>query len=300
MSEFESFVHLKDTVAAIDELTYDSLWVGDHIAFTSPVLDPMTQLAQAAALSSKLLVGTGIYLLPLRAAAVAAKQTSTLDHLSEGRFIFGVGVGGEFPGEFAACGVPVTQRGARLEEGINVVRALWRGEPCSFNGRFNQFEDVQMQPGTYLPGGPPIWCGGRSAAALERIGRIANGWMSYVVTPEQYRDGLARIAEGATGVGRCLGEMGTSHLLFARMSDSREQALDDAAAILSKRYAMDFRRPADRYAALGTPADMLAFMRQFHDVGVRHFILNFLGTPAEQTAQAEQFAVEVLPALREF
>ena len=89
--------------------------------------------------------------------------------------------------------------------------------------------------------------------------------------------------------------MGTSHLLFARMSESREQALDDAAAILSKRYAMDFRLPADRYAALGTPADMLAFMRQFHDVGVRHFILNFLGTPAEQTAQAEQFAVEFCP-----
>jgi probable F420-dependent oxidoreductase len=299
MSSFESYDHLATTVCALDALHYDSLWVGDHIAFTSPVLDPIAQLAQAAALSDRLTVGTAIYLLPLRAAAIAAKQSSSLDHLSRGRFVFGVGVGGEFPNEFDACGVPVKERGARLEEGIEVVRTLWHGEPCSFEGRFSSFSDVQMQPAAYTENGPPIWCGGRSEAALARIGRAANGWIAYVVTPEQYRQGLATIAQGAASIGRRLTEMGTSHLLFVRMGASRAQALDDATEILSKRYAMDFRRAAERYCALGTPAEVLQHVQSFYDVGVRHFILEFLGSPTEQAAQLEQFAAEVLPAIRE-
>ena len=81
-----------------------NVWVGDHIAFTSPIPDPFVQLAQVAAYSDTLKVGTSIFVLPLRPAAAAAKEAVTLAHMSEGRFIFGVGVGGEFPGEFQACG----------------------------------------------------------------------------------------------------------------------------------------------------------------------------------------------------
>jgi len=298
MAGFVSHGHLVDTVGLLDHSEFDSLWVGDHIAFTSPIFDPLLQLAQAAALSPRLKVGTAIYLLPLRPPAIAAKQAASLDHLTEGRFVFGLGVGGEFPSEFEACGVPVGKRGARLAEGIDVMRMLWRGEPCSYEGEFTSFKDVHMQPGTLTAGGPSIWCGGRSKSALSRIGRMADGWISYVVTPEQYSEGLDTIVKGAADVGRQLSSLGTAHLQFVRFGDSREQALDDASSILSKRYAMDFRRAAERYCALGTPDEVLAYLKPFYTAGVRTFILDFLGSAEEQAAQLERFAADVLPALR--
>ena len=94
-------------VRLVDDCGYDSLWVGDHIAFAVAIFDPLLQLAQAAVVSRRLKLGTNVYLVPLRHPVPIAKQAATLDHLSEGRLIFGVGVGGEFPTEFEACGVPL-------------------------------------------------------------------------------------------------------------------------------------------------------------------------------------------------
>ena len=123
---------IRETVALAEGLDLDSLWCGEHVAYTSPVLDPFVRLSYAAALSERLTLGTCVYLVPLRPAAAIAKQVASIDHLSGGRFVFGAGVGGEFPGEFDACGVDVRERGARLDEAIDVVRALWTGEPVSF------------------------------------------------------------------------------------------------------------------------------------------------------------------------
>src|SRR5689334_1618777 len=101
-------------VQLVDSCGYDSLWVGDHISFAVEILDPLLQLAQAAVVSRRLTLGTNVYLLPLRHPGPVAKQVSSLDHLCEGRLIFGVGIGGEFPQEFAVSGVPLTERGGRL------------------------------------------------------------------------------------------------------------------------------------------------------------------------------------------
>lgn len=281
----------------LDELEFDSIWVGDHIAFTTPILDPFLQLAQVAAYSNRLTVGTGVYLLPMRHPTPVAKQAASLDHLSGGRFIFGVGVGGEFPAEYAACGVPRAERGARLSESIAVIRKLWSGEPVSHEGRFFAFPEVHMQPAPVQPGGPPIWCGGRSDAALRRAGKLADGWISYVVTPQMYRDGLAKIAQAAADAKRDLTEFGTAHLLFTLIDDSYEAALDKASALLSQRYAMDFRAAAKKYAALGRPEDVAAKIAEFHDAGVRHLNLDLLGTPAERDVQLRRFAAEIRPLL---
>jgi alkanesulfonate monooxygenase SsuD/methylene tetrahydromethanopterin reductase-like flavin-dependent oxidoreductase (luciferase family) len=144
-------------VRLVDDCGYDSLWVGDHIAFAVAIFDPLLQLAQAAVVSRRLKLGTNVYLVPLRHPVPIAKQAATLDHLSEGRLIFGVGVGGEFPKEFEACGVPLGERGARLTAAIPLLRQLWSGEPVSYGGRyFGGFAEVLMQPPARQPGGPPI------------------------------------------------------------------------------------------------------------------------------------------------
>jgi probable F420-dependent oxidoreductase len=285
-------------VRLVDDCGYDSLWVGDHIAFAVSILDPLLQLAQAAVVSRRLLLGTNVYLLPLRHPVPVAKQVATLDHLCEGRLILGVGVGGEFPKEYEVCGVPLAERGARLTAAIPLLRELWSGAPVTYDGRyFGAFSEVAMQPPALQPGGPPIWCGGRADAALARAGRLADGWISYVVTPETYRAALAKIAAAADAAGRRLERFGTGHLLFTRLDGSYERALDAAASSLSRRYAMDFRRAAERYAALGRPEQIADRIRAFYEAGARHIVLDLIGPYEERPQQIEGFARDVLPLL---
>ena len=291
---------LVELVELVDRSGYDSLWVGDHISFAVPVLDPLLQLAQAAMVSRRLTLGTSVYLLPLRHPAPVAKQVSTLDHLTEGRLIFGVGVGGEFAKEYEVCGVPRNERGARLSEGIRLLRRFWSGESVSHDGRFyGGFTDVPMRPPSRQNGGPPIWSAGRTDAALRRTGRLADGWLSYVVTPDMYRSGLAKIDAAAHAAGRNGGKFGTGHLLFARIDDTCDAALDAATETLSVRYAMDFRKAAQRYCALGRPEQVAERIREFHAAGMRHVILDLLGPYEQRKDQISRFATEAMPLLKD-
>jgi alkanesulfonate monooxygenase SsuD/methylene tetrahydromethanopterin reductase-like flavin-dependent oxidoreductase (luciferase family) len=281
-----------------DRLGYESLWTGDHIAFAVPMLDPLLQLAQVAAVNDRLLFGTGVYLMPLRHATTVAKLVATFDHLCEGRFIFGVGVGGEFPNEYAACGVPVNERGARLTDGIRTIRKLWTGQKVSnVESKFYPFKDVQMLPRPVQAGGPPIWTGGRNKAALKRCGELADGWMSYVVTPEMYRDGLQQIAAAASAAKRDVKKFASSHLVFMRIDDTYEKAFEVASTALSTRYAMDFRPATKKYAVIGTAADCAQRIADFHAAGVRHFVVDATGPIEDRNAQLERFAKEVRPLL---
>jgi len=287
-------------VELVDRCGYDSLWVGDHISFPVPIFDPMLQLAQAAVVSRRLTLGTSVLLLPLRHPTPVAKQVTTLDHLTEGRLILGVGVGGEFPREYAACDVPHNERGARLAEGVQVLRKFFSGEPVSHHGRFyGPFEDVPMRPPPRQPGGPPIWFAGRKEAALRRIGRLGDGYLAYVITPDMYREALETIATAASDAGRNPEPFGTGHLLFTRLDNTYEMALDRATETLSVRYAMDFRKAAARYCALGTPVQVAERIREFHAAGVRHVVLDLLGPYEERRRQIEWFATGALPLLRD-
>ncbi len=281
----------------IDQLGFDAVWAGDHVAFAGPILDPLMQLAQAAALSERLMIGTSVYLLPLRHPAAVAKQAASLDVLSEGRLIFGVGVGGEFPIEFALCGVPVEERGARLSEGIAVLRKLWSGAPVSHDGRFYPFPEVMIEPAPIQPGGPKIWCGGRSEAALRRAGRLADGWISYAITEDRFRQSLETIATAAEAAGRSMAAFDAGHLLFIRLGETREQALDFASDFLSVRYSMDFRRPAERYCALGTAEEVATTIRAFYAAGARHLVCDVLAHQADKEAEVARFGEQVLPLL---
>jgi probable F420-dependent oxidoreductase len=288
---------VRKTAGLAEECGYDSVWVGDHVAWPLPIGDPLLQLAQLAAVSDRLLLGTAVYLLPLRHPTLVAKQIATLDRMCGGRLVFGVGIGGEFPTEYAACGVPLRERGARLSEAIPLLRRLWSGETIEHPGPHYPLPPVRLLPKPLQEGGPPIWCGGRSPAALDRIARMGDGWVSYAVTPDRYRQGLERIAKGASEAGRRLTRFGTGHLLFVRIDRDRETALDVAADHLSRRYAMDFRDAAGRYAAIGRPEEVAEQVSAFRDAGLRDLILDMVGPQEEQTQQVERFGREVRPLL---
>ena len=285
-------------VGQIDRCGYDSVWVADHIWYPAAILDPLLQLAQAAVVSRRLLLGVDVYLLPLRHPVPVAKQVATLDHLSEGRLIFGVGLGGEFPREYEACGVPVNQRGPRLSEGVPLLRRLMAGGEVTHDGRYyGKFGPIALQPPARQTGGPPIWFGGRADPALARAGRLADGWMSYVVSPETFGNSLAKIAAAAEKAGRAITRFGTGHLLFTRLDDTYEKALEAAVTTLSRRYGSDMRRAAERYAALGRPAEVAEKIRAFHAAGVRHLAIDLLGPYEERPQHIDRFAAEVLPLL---
>ncbi|MDH3686976.1 MAG: LLM class flavin-dependent oxidoreductase [Myxococcales bacterium] len=297
ITSFDTAEAARETAQFAEARGYDSIWVGDHVSFPMPTHDPLLLIAQAAAASTRLRFGTGVYLLPLRHPVLVAKQVTTLDHLCGGRFCFGVGIGGEFPGEYASCGIPVEERGARLSEAIPLLKRLFSGDTVTHEGRFFPIPETRLLPVPRQTGGPPIWCGGRSAPALQRMGRMADGWISYVVTPKRFREGLDAIARAAEVAQREIDRFGTGHLLFARVDTDFASALDAASEHLSQRYAMDFRDATRRYAALGRPEDVAERIGEFREAGVRHIVLDCVGPWEDRVSQLERFASEVMPLL---
>lgn len=278
-----------------EALGFDSLWVGDHVSFHVPIADSLTLLAFAAGATERIALGTAVYLVPLRHPTLVAKQTATLDRLAGGRLVLGVGVGGEFPPEWDAVGVPVSERGARIDEAIPLIRRLWREDRVTHQGRHFRFGPVTLAPKPLQDGGPPIWVGGRAPAAMRRAGRVGDGYISHMCSADMYRDHLAAIAASAREAGRAGAEFTPAAFLFTFLEDRFEDAHAKAAKLLGMIYARDFSEASKKYCLLGRPADCLEQLRAFARAGCRHFILAPLSDPA---AFAERVAAEMLPGIR--
>jgi alkanesulfonate monooxygenase SsuD/methylene tetrahydromethanopterin reductase-like flavin-dependent oxidoreductase (luciferase family) len=247
-----------------------------------------------------------VYLVPLRHPTLVAKITSTLDRLAGGRLVLGVGVGGEFPPEFEAVGVPLAERGSRADESIPLLRRLWTEDRVAHAGRHFRFGPVTLAPkpigtgglspiGTGGSGAPPIWVGGRAPAAMRRAGRLGDGYISHMASAEHYRSNLARIAEAALEAKRGTVAFTPAAFLFTFLEDRFEEAHAKAAKLLSMVYARDFTEAAKKYCLLGRPSDCLEQMRAFARAGCRHFILAPL---SDAEAFAERAGAEILPELR--
>lgn len=165
-----------------------------------PMPDPLEVLAHLAATTERLRLGTCVIVAPLHSPAVLAKRAATLDLLSGGRFLLGLGIGWQ-PEEYAAVGAAFDRRGERLEECIGAMRALWSDHPATFEGRTVSFRDVHL---TLSPTGGrvPIVLGGNSEPAIRRAGRIADGWFPYTIGPDDFARGADLLRESAAAAGR--------------------------------------------------------------------------------------------------
>jgi probable F420-dependent oxidoreductase len=186
-----------------EELGFESVWAAEHLVFptkfesrypytesgappinpATPLLDPLLVLAQVAAVTSRIRLGTNIYLLPLRHPLVTARLAVTLDVLSGGRFSFGVGLGW-LAEEFAAAGIDFERRGALTREAVRALRVLWTEDEPEFHGRAFSFGPVKFEPKPVQKPHPPILVGGESDAALKRAAEIGDGWYGVRHTPE--------------------------------------------------------------------------------------------------------------------
>jgi probable F420-dependent oxidoreductase len=165
-----------------------------------PMADPLEILAFLSARSRHLLLGTSVIVAPLHPAVVLAKRAATLAGLSGGRLLLGLGIGWQRE-EYAAVGVPYADRGRRLEETVLAMRELWAHRPATFAGRHVTFDQVHLVPPP--PGDRvPIVLGGNAPAAIDRCGRLADGWYPHAISPEDFAAGAARLHEAAVAAGR--------------------------------------------------------------------------------------------------
>jgi len=189
---------------AAEELGFESLWTGEHVVLPEPrqapspaepdfpMLHPSTGLAFLAGVTERIRLGTGIILIAQRHPVVLAKEMASLDVVSRGRLMLGIGAG-YLHQEFSALGIPFDERGARTDEAIDVLRALWNQPHPSFRGRFTAFSNIQAQPRPVQAGGPPIVVGGTSTAALRRAVLKAQGWYGFAMDVAQTAAVVARL-----------------------------------------------------------------------------------------------------------
>jgi probable F420-dependent oxidoreductase len=203
-----------------EALGYHSIWVSDHVVLAQTVesvypydaqgrwplpahtnwLDPFLALAWAAAVAPSVKLGTSVMVAPLRNPLLLAKQLASLDYLSGGRVIWGIGAGW-MKEEFELIGVDFEQRGPRTVEMIALMRAMWTGETVNFEGKFFQVANCQMHPKPVQPTIPIVW-GGHSDVALKRVARLGDGWHPTQITMEQLTAGVAKLGQFCLEAGR--------------------------------------------------------------------------------------------------
>jgi len=281
-----------------EDAGYDGVATGEHLFFHGPVANGFITLAAAAGATSRIRLLSSLTVLPLYPAALAAKLATTLDQVSGGRFDLGVGVGGEHPPEFVAAGAEVTERGARADEALELLRALWAGGPVDFEGRFTRVPGLALDPGPVQPGGPPIWLGGRRPAAIRRAGRFGDVWMPYMYTPEQVARSLAEVREAAEAAGRDPASVRGAVFCWGGVGEDAARSRQDVVDTVSAVYQQDFSALADRYLLHGDPGRVTARAREYADAGAETLVFSPVGEGTARTAVVDLFTSAVLPALR--
>src|SRR5262249_43256486 len=233
----------------------------DHVAFHHPLLDVTVALATFAAVTQRIRIGAGVLLLPLREPALVPREFASLDYVSGGRVILGVGVGAGHPADFEAVGVPIRERGKRTDESMRALRGLF----------------AQEAPAPAQPNGPPLWVGGRSDAAIRRARHLGDGWMPLWISPERYAEGLARVGRERTA----------AVVLPALVGGTTEEA----RVYLSHRYGTEFSTHAvERYCIVGSEAQCAERVAEYVAAGAEHVVFHPSVDHAGLEEQVERLA----------
>jgi alkanesulfonate monooxygenase SsuD/methylene tetrahydromethanopterin reductase-like flavin-dependent oxidoreductase (luciferase family) len=256
-----------------EELGFAALWAGDHLASPAPGLDAPAALTVAGAVTQRIGLGFSVMLLGLRAPAWAAKQLQTIDHLAgPGRLRLGVGVGGEFPEEFQAAGISVRERGARLDDALDVLPDLLRGKPVDHVGRALSVRSPALGPAVGAL--PPVYVGGRGAPSLRRAARVGDAWLPMWLTPAKIAERSAQLAEMALEHDRPAPR--TALLVLIRIDEDREGARTVADAHLRGQYRMGLDK-VEHWTVLDSIDGAVETLSAYRAVGVSEILMLTLG-----------------------
>jgi probable F420-dependent oxidoreductase len=247
-----------------DRLGIASLWVSDHVIFPrtatgsypggrfphppdKPYLEPVVTLAAAAVCTTRARLGASVFILGHRHPVVMAKMLTSIDALSNGRLICGVGVGW-WKEELEILGVPFNRRGRQADEILKIFTTLWSDAHPSFEGEFFRFRDIGFAPKPVQKPRPPIWVGGDSPGAFRRVVTLADGWHATSKTPAEVREALPRLRAAADKVGRAFDtiELSLRYALRDDLLGKGTQAVVDALVEYKRlglsHIVLDFRR----------------------------------------------------------
>jgi probable F420-dependent oxidoreductase len=276
----------------VEELGYESVWAQEQILGSAGSLEPVTLLAHAAALTRRVRLGVAVLLTPLRNPVQLAKALATVDQLSGGRLIVGVGLGGR-PQIYPAFGLSAERRVRRFVEGLEVMKRLWQEERVTFGGEFWKLENVPMAPKPIQKPHPPIWFGARHPDALRRAVAHGDGFIG------AGSSSTADFAQQVAHVRRCLVEAGRDPATFA-LAKRVYLAIDadraPALARLREWFGWYYGNAslADQVAIVGSPEECVTGLREVQAAGAQLILLNFV---ADELANAERAARELVPAL---
>lgn len=266
-----------------ESLGFDSLWLSERIGAPAP--DPMVALAVAAGRTQRMKLGTSVLVLPGRNPVILAKEMATLDVLSNGRFLPGVGLGAVDSAEQRAFGVQRAERGRRHDEALEIMRRCWTGEPVSFHGEFWSFDDVQVLPRPIQPR-LDVWLGGAAPSELRRVGRVGDGWLPSFCTPADVVDGIALIEATARDHGRSMDPQHYGALIAWSDEELPPRMIE----------TIERRRPGtDPRQVVPTRAGLAGRVRDFIDAGASKFIVLPLGQVSDIDRMLGELADDLLP-----
>jgi probable F420-dependent oxidoreductase len=290
-AEPEAILSLIDYLETLD---IDSLWVSDRLVSSALILEPVAFLSFIAGRLRKMKLGTSTLVLPTRNPIVLAKELATLDFLSKGRLFPAVGLGGEESKDLQALGVSRKERAARTDEMIALMRRLWTEESVTFHGKFFAVENVTVMPRPWQKGGPPIWIGGRSEAALRRTGRLGDGWLVSSVSPAEVESGIKSIRAHAAAAARQVPEDHYGVLIPFYFAENSAKAFEVAGRSIRPRADMAI----GEFAAFGTADEVRMKVETYIAAGATKFVMRPCGSFDGWGEQVEILAREVIQPLQ--
>ena len=281
-------------LAAAESLGYDSCWVVEQAVNARNDLAPIPLLSYAAGLTHRIGLGSSVLISVLRNPVNLAKSLATLDRLSNGRLIAGVGMGNAAGARFSdAFDVPAVGKAARFEEGLLLMRRLWTGERVTFHGRFWRVDGLFVSPTPLRRPSIPLFFGGHAPGALRRAARLGDGWMGAGATSTaRFREELGRLDRCLEAEGRDVAAFTRSKRVFVGVEDSSDAALRRLRPWFSM-HSGSGRRP-ERVAVYGTPAQCAEGLDRIAETGVDLIVLNPV---YDMQTQARRLAEEVLPLM---
>jgi probable F420-dependent oxidoreductase len=277
----------------VEALGLDSIWPSDHIVSRQPSLDVACLMALFAARTKRIKMGPSVLILPPRDPIQVAKSFATLDHLSGGRrrVIMAVGLGGD-PRDSVVSGIAPGERGARMREGVEVMRRLWSEPHVSFAGKFYKFDDVSIDPRPV--GGPlDVWVGGSSETAMRRVARWGDGWMPSFITADEFGAGIEKITAFAAESGRTFDVDEAGVLVLTHVDRDGARAREVARQFFA-RSPLPPEALAER-CIFGTPEEAVERLRLYAAKGCTKFILFPVVGAGELLPQIDLFGEAILP-----
>jgi probable F420-dependent oxidoreductase len=284
---------IRDVILLAEERGFHSLWVQDEVLDAPPTLDPVELLTYASALTHRVRLGTAVLVTPTRSPVHLAKSLATLDQLSHGRLIVGVGLGGD-TGHYPAYGISAAHRTARFTASIELMRRLWAQPLVTFESPFWNLERVSLDPKPVQKPHPPVWIGGRHPAALRRAAALGDGFIGAGASSlTEFAEAVRIVHDGLADSGRDPAHFTVSKRVYVAVHSDRAQA----GRRLEEWFSRFYRTTglAEKVAVWGEPEECIARLSEVAASGAHLIILNPV---FDEREQVERLATEVVPRVQ--